>query len=99
MGCQVGQWVQIHTVVLPPGQRAPQVPEDTQKVPLEMWCKGFAQHEAELGEELTVETVIGQKLTGTLCDLKPRYDHDFGEPVPELLTIGMELRKILEEVK
>jgi len=64
-----------------------------------MWCKGFALEEAELGEEVRIETVIGQVLTGTLCNINPRYEHDFGEPVPELLTVGMELRKMLEEVR
>ena len=31
-----GDWVRIHSVVLSPDQRAPQVPEDTAGVPLEM---------------------------------------------------------------
>ena len=32
-----GDWVLTHTIVLTPAERAPQVPEDTHKVPLEMW--------------------------------------------------------------
>ncbi|MGR8952181.1 MAG: 2-amino-4-ketopentanoate thiolase, partial [Gammaproteobacteria bacterium] len=36
-----GVWVEIHDIVLEAGERAPQVPEDTAKVPLEMCVKGF----------------------------------------------------------
>jgi sulfur transfer protein SufE len=34
-----GDWVQVYRVVLEAGERAPQVPEDTAKVPLEMKVK------------------------------------------------------------
>jgi len=36
-----GDWVQIQVTILHPEERAPQVPEDTKKVPLEMRVKGF----------------------------------------------------------
>ena len=32
-----GDWVLTHNIILTPQQRAPQVPEDTHGVPLEMW--------------------------------------------------------------
>ena len=38
---QQGDWVQIYRVILPVGERAPQVPKETASVPLEMWVKGF----------------------------------------------------------
>lgn len=98
MHCEEGDWVQIHSVVLQPGSRAPQVPDDTQKVPLEMWCKGFALNKAEIGAELSIRTVNGIVLSGTLTAVNPRYEHDFGSPVRELMTIGMELRRMLKEV-
>ncbi|MFN3328842.1 MAG: 2-amino-4-ketopentanoate thiolase, partial [Fervidobacterium pennivorans] len=31
-----GDWVQVQVTILHPYERAPQVPEDTKKVPLEM---------------------------------------------------------------
>ena len=34
-----GTWVLIHRNILEPEERAPQVPDDTKKVPLEMWIK------------------------------------------------------------
>jgi hypothetical protein len=92
-----GDWVQIHDVVLPPGRRAPQVPEDTQQVPLEMWLKGFLNEpEADIGQEVTITTVIGRRVSGTLVAVSPAYPHNFGQPVPELLTLGRELRGMLE---
>lgn len=95
---KAGDWVQIHNVVLPPGERAPQVPEDTQKVPFEMWLKGFlVDAEAQIGQDVTIETVIGRQIKGTLSAVNPAYPHNFGEPVPELLTIGRELRELIEE--
>jgi hypothetical protein len=92
-----GSWVEIHKIVLKPGERAPQVPEDTQKVPLELKARGFLVQDARLGDQVTVETVIGRKLSGTLCDESPSYTHSFGPPHPELLPIGSEVRAILKE--
>ncbi len=96
-GAKVGDWVQIERIVLPAGERAPQVPEDTQEKPLVMRVKGFAQHEAKLGEQMTVETVIGRRESGRLVEILPIYDHDYGRPVPELLTVGNEVRRLLEQ--
>lgn len=92
-----GQWVEIHRIVLPAGQRAPQVPEETQRVPLEMRTKGFLDADARIGEQVTVTTVIGRKVAGTLINIEPCYKHDFGGHVGELATIGPELRSILRQ--
>ncbi|AMW33520.1 hypothetical protein SAMN04488510_12611 [Fervidobacterium changbaicum] len=92
-----GDWVQVQVTILQPHERAPQVPEDTKKVPLEMRVKGFLQDEAaEIGAMVTIKTMTGRLVTGKLVSVNPKYEHDFGEPVPELITIGMELREILE---
>lgn len=36
-----GDWVLIHKIVLSPEERAPQVPDDTKKVPLEIGLKAI----------------------------------------------------------
>ncbi|MCF6097370.1 2-amino-4-ketopentanoate thiolase [Thermovorax subterraneus] len=90
-----GTWVQIHKVVLKPEERSARLPDDTKKVPLEFRLKGFLTHDANLGDEVEIETLIGRKVRGKLVKINPMYDHGFGRPVPELLSIGMELRKIL----
>jgi hypothetical protein len=89
-----GDWVQIHSVALPAGRRAPNIPPETQAVPLEMRVKGFLAGEggAALGDEVAITTVIGRVLRGRLVAVNPVHGHDFGAPVPELLTVGMELR-------
>ena len=90
-----GTWVELHRVVLAPGERAPQVPEETQRVPLELRVKGFLTSDATPGEEAEIETAAGRRLRGTLDRVLPAYEHGFGPPVPELLAVGAELRAIL----
>ena len=90
-----GTWVEIHAVVLPAGERAPQVPEDTARVPLEMRAKGFLAKAAAIGAEAEVLTATGRRLHGTVTAANPPYDHGFGAPLPELLAIGGEVRAIL----
>lgn len=92
-----GDWVQIHSVVLSVGERSPAVPPETAAVPLELRLKGFALAEAELGAAVPVRTAAGREVRGTLVAVWPRYPHDFGEPVPELIPVGGELRAILRE--
>jgi hypothetical protein len=92
---KAGQWVQIHQVVLSPGERAPQVPADTALVPLELRVRGFLEQPAALGEAATVRTLSGRRVTGQLVDLEPAYTHGFGRPVPALLAIGDELAALL----
>jgi hypothetical protein len=91
------QWVRIHDIVLKPEERTGSLPEDTKKVPLELWVKGFLDADAEIGETVSVRTITGRTMTGTLVEVSPSYDHGFGKTfIPELLDIGIRLRKILE---
>ncbi len=90
-----GTWVEIHRIVLPAGERAPQVPEDTRRVPLEMRVKGFLAAPAELGGEAEILTPADRRLKGRLIEVNPAYTHGFGPPIPELLPIGEEARAIL----
>ena len=92
-----GTWVEIHNIVLPAGERAPQVPEDTQLLALEMRVKGFLVEPAALDEQVGIITTAGRHLRGTLVEVNPAYSHQFGTPVPELSTIGGEVRAILRE--
>jgi len=92
-----GTWVEIRRIVLPAGERAPQVPADTRAVPLEMRVKGFLLAPAALGDEVEIATRAGRRLRGTLTQINPAYTHSFGAPVPELSTIGDEVRAMLRE--
>jgi len=95
MKVKKGSWVQIHNIVLKAENRAPQVPEDTKKVALELWVKGFLQEDGEIGSEVKVKTITGRIETGKLVAVNPTYHHGFGNFVPELLQIGLQLREIL----
>jgi hypothetical protein len=92
---QPGTWVEIATIVLTPGERAPEVPEDTRQVPLEMRVKGFLAHAAVVSEDAEIITVSGRRLRGRLVAVNPPYSHGFGAPIPALLGIGGELRALL----
>ena len=92
-----GTWVEIHSVVLPAGERAPQVPADTQGVPLEMRVKGFLAAPAAVGDVVSIVTAAGRSLSGTLAEVNPAYAHGFGAPIAELSRVGAEARALLRE--
>ena len=98
MDAKKGDWVRIHNIVLEAGERAPNLPEDTQNVPLEVWDKGFLLNdEANIGDKVVVETYIGRKVEGALIEVNPYYKHNFGKCVPEILYIGKQVRGLIEE--
>ena len=95
MNVKKGDWVRIHSIIFTPDQRAPQVPDDTKKVPLEMWVKGFSDRDANLGDEVEVTTIVGRKEKGVIVEINPAYRHSFGNYVPEIMQIGIQLKEIL----
>jgi hypothetical protein len=95
MAAKKGDWVEIHNIILQPAQRAPQVPDDTRSVPLEMWVKGFITQDARVGEYVEIETVTGRRVKGALTIVNPPYFHSFGNFVPELLKIREQVKSAL----
>lgn len=91
-----GTWVQIQQQILSPAERAPQVPADTAKVPLVMVTKGFLQADGHINAQVAVKTLSGRIVEGKLVKALPRFSHDFGDAVPELLAIGPRVRAMLE---
>lgn len=93
-----GEWVQVHEIILSSEQRTAKLPEDTMKVPVELWVKGFLNHDGEIGQEAEITTLTGRITKGTLLEVNPTYDYGFGEQyVPELLKVGLQLKAILKE--
>lgn len=88
--------MKIHNVVLKTEERSSHLPQDTKKVPLEMWVNGFLMADAEMGAKVEISTLSGRIVSGTLVEINPRYTHDFGDPIPELLKIGPYLKHTLE---
>ena len=95
--CKVDDWVEVERVLLEPAERAINLPPDTAAKPLVSWVKGFARAEASVGDEVTVETMTGRQVTGRLSAINPGYFHTFGQPIPELVHIGRDLRARLAE--
>ncbi len=91
-------WVEVHRIVLTNRERAPQAPDDTRQVPLEMKVKGFliaSSHDAAIGDQVDIVTPAGRTLSGVLTAINPPSTHTFGAPIPELSCIGTEVRAIL----
>ena len=92
-----GEWVEIERIVLPAGSRAPNVPPDTAEVDFVARVRGFLVSAADLGDEAAVRTLVGREVTGRLTAVKPRNPASFGDPAPELLRLGLEARRALEQ--
>jgi len=90
--CTLGEWVEVERVLLEPADRSAALPADTAAQPMLVWVAGFAQAEAELGQDVTVETMTGRAVTGRLSAINPGYHHTFGNPLPELVHVGTDLR-------
>jgi hypothetical protein len=87
-----GDWVEVECKLLDPADRSKNLPPDTAAQPLMMWVKGFAEGDAGLGDELTVETMTGRRVTGVLSAVNPGYFITYGNPIPELTHVGRDLR-------
>ena len=90
-----GEWVRIHSIVLKEDERTAKIPDDTQKCDLQMWTKGFLLHDAEIGDEVEIETAAHRKDKGILLEANPYYTHSYGKFVPELVQIDKQLRDIM----
>ena len=91
-----GELVPIETVVLPIGERAPQVPDDTKKTPLRAFTKGFLQEEsATRGDRVTVRTMSDRLVKGTVSDLPVSPIHTFGDSVPELTAVHRQVFELM----
>jgi len=88
-------WVQIHKIVLKPEERPATLPEETRKVPLELWVKGYLLTEANLGDKVSVRTITGRLECGTLVQINPCYLHTYGAFVPEILKIDLIVKDAL----
>ena len=92
---RAGDCVVLHIQLLPAGERAPGVPEDTAALPLDMWVKGTLLSDAHTGDTVKVKTAIGREVEGRLTNCCPGYQHDFGDWVPELAQVHRQVVEIV----
>ena len=90
-----GDWGRIHRVILSAEDRTANLPGDTKRVPFEMWVKGHLLSDGEIGDEVRVRTVSGRVEHGTLMEVDPQFDVNFGRFVPEILEMDLRLRSAL----
>ncbi len=88
-------WVQIKKIILNPEDRSGSIPEETKKVPLVMWVKGFLMDDAEMNDEVKIKTVTGRLESGILIEINPSYMHTYGKFVPEILKIDQIVKNTL----
>ena len=90
-----GSWVSITRTILTAQKRTASLPEDTSAVPFVMWVKGYLVEDAEIGQPAKVRTKTGRIEEGILEEVNPQYELNYGNLVPELLSIGDDARAIL----
>jgi hypothetical protein len=88
-------WVQIKKTILKPEERTGNIPEETKKVPLEMWVKGSLLDDAQLGDDVKIKTLTGRIESGILIQENPSYLHTYGAFVPEILKIDAMVKEAL----
>lgn len=90
-----GSYVEIMQKVLEPEERAKNIPEDTKLYPQCLWAKGWLLEDSEIGCRSLIKTINGRMLEGILTEVNPRYSHDFGESIQEIMYIGTQAKNIL----
>ncbi|WP_163970385.1 2-amino-4-oxopentanoate thiolase subunit OrtA [Oceanobacillus halotolerans] len=91
-----GTWVEIKNILLRPEDRSNRLPDDTKKVSYEMRARGYLLEDTNVNDQADIKTLSGRIITGELVEENPGYNHGYGPPVMELLDIGEEEKKILE---
>jgi 2-amino-4-ketopentanoate thiolase alpha subunit len=89
--------VELELVLLKPGERAPGIPADTASVPFAARVRGFLVAPARLGSNAQVRTQAERVVAGRLRAVLPRNPADFGDPSPELLQVGKEMKRRLQD--
>jgi len=93
-----GDYVEIKIIALNKNERAENLPLDTKNFPYEGKIRGYITSDSNIGDEVIIETPIGRKIKGTLLGKVSQYEHNFGEPIRELIDIGKKVReKYLKE--
>jgi 2-amino-4-ketopentanoate thiolase alpha subunit len=93
------RWAQIGLVVLEPQERTARLPDDTKQVPYYVRVRGFLEGDANVGDTVTVTTLIGRRVQGELLCLEPAYGHSYGQPIEELMQAGCEARDLLRSLE
>ena len=96
---RAGNWVELECVILPAGERAPGIPDDTARHPFAGRVRGFLVADAQEGDVAQVRTAADRVVAGNLREVMPRNPPDFGNPAPELLSAASQARARLRRIE
>jgi hypothetical protein len=88
-GIPKGTWVEVERALRPADRRLAINPFNPVKLPAQtVRVCGFLLEEAELGQQVRIQTITGHVLAGKLRIQSPSYGGSFGHTVPELRRAG-----------
>jgi hypothetical protein len=93
-----GARVRIVQTLLMPDQRAPGLPSDTASLPYLLRATGVLLQDGEIGDVVSVRTVIGRTLVGVLEVIEPADTHSFGVQHPALRAAASSIMRMREEL-
>jgi hypothetical protein len=91
-----GTYVMIKKIVLKKEERSINLPNDTKTKDFMMKVKGYLLNDANLHDEVSIETETKRIVKGILIEINPSYTHSFGDHVDE---IDVMKKVILEETR
>jgi len=92
-----GSFVRIRKTLLKPEERSKNLPKETSLVPFKMWVKGFLLEDADLFDIVKIKTITNRIETGRLKEVFPKYKHDYGDFIPEILEMNQIILQDLKE--
>jgi hypothetical protein len=91
-----GTYVMVRKIVLKHDERSSNLPDDTKVKDFMMKIKGYLLHDADMYDEVSIETETKRVVKGKLVEVNPSYTHSFGDHVDE---IDVMKKMILEETR
>lgn len=96
---KAGEWVEIEFTIIPAISRSSKLPVDTQKVDFKTRIKGYLIDDAQIGQEVTIQSILNRELRGRLIAANPPFPATFGSPVRELMEVGKEIEALLAGIE
>ncbi|MDR3215229.1 MAG: 2-amino-4-ketopentanoate thiolase [Bacilli bacterium] len=87
-----GSFVRIEKTILKAAERTAKIPDDTKATDFKMWTKGLLLEDCELNKIAKIKTMADRLDEGILVEVNPMYELNYGEFLPELIAIDMELK-------
>lgn len=87
-----GSFVRIEKIILHAEERTSKIPDETKKTPFKMWTKGFLLEDTELNSKAKIITKSNRQDEGTLIEVDPMYELNYGQYLEEMTRIDQILK-------